>query len=99
MSTHVLVGLFDDQINGVLTTSGTPPMSTITGNYVIRVPDDIPVRNPTSVAEPAIDIPGKNRADFVKNPHRRSTKPLPLLKKLLQPLHLSINFTATQAPT
>ena len=43
MSTHVLVGLFDDQINGVLTTSGTPPMSTITGNYVIRVPDDIPV--------------------------------------------------------
>lgn len=51
MSTHVLVGLFDDQINGVLTASGTPPMSTITGNYVIRVPDDIPVRNPTSVAD------------------------------------------------
>ena len=51
MSTHYLVSLFDDQINGVLAATGAPPMSTVTGNYVIRVPDDVPVKNPTNVAD------------------------------------------------
>lgn len=50
MSTHFLVSQFDDQINGVVTGSGSPPQSTITGHYVVRVPDDVGVRNPTSLA-------------------------------------------------
>lgn len=51
MGTHFLVSLFDDQINGVVAGSGSPPQSTITGNYVIRVPDDVSIRNPTNLAD------------------------------------------------
>jgi len=51
MSTHYLVSLFDNQINGVIVPSAAPPMSTTTGNYVVRVPDDVPVKNPTNLAD------------------------------------------------
>lgn len=51
MSTHYLVSQFDNQINGVIAANGAPPTSTITGNYVVRVPDDVPVRNPTGLTD------------------------------------------------
>lgn len=50
MSTHYLISLFDDTINDVVNPDPTTGESPITGNYVIRVPDEIVVKNPTSVA-------------------------------------------------
>lgn len=51
MSSHYLVSQFDNAINGVVTASGSPPSSTVTGNYVIRVADDVSVKNPTNLAD------------------------------------------------
>jgi hypothetical protein len=51
MSTHYLIDLFDDSINDVITAQGTPPTSAVTGNYVVRVDDGVPVRNPTTLAD------------------------------------------------
>jgi len=50
MSIHYLVSMFNDEINDVVTASGSPPTSPVTGNYIIRVPDDVSVQNPTSLA-------------------------------------------------
>lgn len=50
MSTQYLVSLFDDAINGVVAASGLTP-TPITGNYVVRVPDDVAVRNPTGLPD------------------------------------------------
>lgn len=51
MSTHYLIDLYNDSINDVLTAQGSPPMSSVTGNYVVRVEDGVPVRNPTNLAD------------------------------------------------
>lgn len=51
MSSHYLVSHFDNAINGVVTASGSPPASTATGNYIIRVADDVSVKNPTNLAD------------------------------------------------
>ena len=48
MSTHYLVSVFDNKIKNVLTPD-VNGKTTITGNYVIRVPNDCVVQNPTSV--------------------------------------------------
>lgn len=45
--TNYLVSLFNDEINDVVVPSATTP---VVGNYVVVVPDDIRVQNPTSVA-------------------------------------------------
>jgi len=50
MSTHYLISHFDDQINGVVAATGVNPQTDITGNYVVRIPDDVSVKNPTSLA-------------------------------------------------
>ena len=49
MSTLYLVNLFNDQINDVMYSSGDE--LPITGSYVLRVPDDVVVRNPTDSAD------------------------------------------------
>jgi hypothetical protein len=49
VSTHYLVSLFNDEINDVVGVSGPTPQTLAIGNYVIRVPDDVAVRNPTDV--------------------------------------------------
>lgn len=49
MSTHYLVSVFDNKIKNVVTPDANGK-SRITGNYVIRVPDDCVVRNPTDVS-------------------------------------------------
>lgn len=46
MSTLYLLSLFDDKITDVLYTTTAP----ITGSYVVRVPDDVVVKNPTGVS-------------------------------------------------
>jgi hypothetical protein len=51
MSTHYLVSHFDNQINGVVAATGVNPQTTITGNYVVRIPDDVSVKNPTGLAD------------------------------------------------
>jgi len=50
MSTQYLVSLFDDAINGVVSASGAA-LTPVTGNYVVRVPDDVAVRNPTNLSD------------------------------------------------
>lgn len=50
MSTLYLIDLFSDTINDVLTSRGVTP-TRITGNYVVRVDDDIPVRDPVDLAD------------------------------------------------
>ena len=51
MSTHYLVSLFNDQINSVVTPPPGPPTSQVVGNFVVRVPDEVPVRNPTGLPD------------------------------------------------
>jgi hypothetical protein len=51
MSTHYLVDLYNDSINDVITAQGSPLTSAVTGNYVVRVEDGVPVRNPTDLAD------------------------------------------------
>lgn len=51
MSTHYLLSLFNDDINDIVTPPAFPGESEITGNYVVRVPDDVVVREPVSVAD------------------------------------------------
>lgn len=51
MSTHYLISLFNDEINDIVAASGTPPQSQITGNYVVRVPDDVSVQSPVDLAD------------------------------------------------
>lgn len=48
MSTHYLISLFNDEINDVVGSSG---QTLSTGNYVVRVPDDVSVQNPTNLAD------------------------------------------------
>jgi hypothetical protein len=48
MSTLYLVSLFTDQVSDVIYSDGVPKR--VTGNYVIRVPDDVIVKNPTSIS-------------------------------------------------
>lgn len=50
MTVHYLVSMFNDEINDVVTAVGSPPTTPSVGNYIVRVPDDIKVQNPTSVA-------------------------------------------------
>jgi len=50
MSTHYLVSHFDNQINGVVAATGVNPQTKITGNYVVRIPDDVSVKNPTGLS-------------------------------------------------
>jgi hypothetical protein len=45
MSTHYLVSLFDDTIVDVVSPQG-PPETRLSGQYVVRVPDEITVREP-----------------------------------------------------
>jgi hypothetical protein len=51
MSTHYLISHFNDEINDVVGASGSPPQTLSTGNYVVRVPDDVSVQNPTNLAD------------------------------------------------
>jgi hypothetical protein len=51
MTTHYLVDLYNDTLNNVVTAGGTPPTTSCTGNYVVRVPDEVAVRNPTDLAD------------------------------------------------
>jgi hypothetical protein len=51
MSTHYLISHFNDEINDVVNTTSSPPQTLCTGNYVVRVPDDISVQNPTSLSD------------------------------------------------
>jgi hypothetical protein len=51
MSTHFLVNMFTDQINSVVTPPPCPPTSQVVGSYVVRVPDEVPVRNPTGLPD------------------------------------------------
>jgi hypothetical protein len=50
VSTHYLVSMFNDEINDVVVATGSPPTTSAVGNYIVRVPDDVKVQNPTSVA-------------------------------------------------
>ncbi len=50
MSTHYLISAFDDQIRSV-TVPNSLGKTEVTGNYVVKVPDDCVVRNPTSLAD------------------------------------------------
>lgn len=50
MSTLYLVSLFNDQISDVVHGAPAEPMP-VTGSYVVRVPDDVVVRNPVDVAD------------------------------------------------
>lgn len=47
MSSHYLIDLFSDTITEKVLPQGTPARSVVTGNYVIRVPNDVVVREPT----------------------------------------------------
>lgn len=49
MSTHYLVSAFDNKIRSVVSPDSLGK-STITGNYVVKVPDDSVVRNPTDLS-------------------------------------------------
>lgn len=51
MSTHYLISAFNDEINDVVVATGTPPQTTATGNYVVRVSDDVSVQNPTNLSD------------------------------------------------
>lgn len=51
MSTHYLLSLDTDEIVDVSIPVTTPPRTVLNGQYVIRVPDEIPVKNPTSRAD------------------------------------------------
>lgn len=51
MSTHYLIGQTTSEINDVVAALGVPPQTIITGNYVVRVPDDVVVQNPTNLAD------------------------------------------------
>jgi hypothetical protein len=51
MTTHYLVDLYNNTLNNVVTAGGTPPTTSCTGNYVVRVPDEVAVRNPTDLAD------------------------------------------------
>jgi hypothetical protein len=51
VSTHYLIDLFNDDINDVVTPQTFPPSTLITGNYVVRVADDVAVRNPSSLLD------------------------------------------------
>jgi len=51
VSTHYLVDLFNDDINDVVTPQNIPPSTVITGNYVVRVADDVAVRNPIDLSD------------------------------------------------
>jgi len=51
MSTHYLVSHFTNEISDVVASLGNPPQTKITGNYVVRVPDDVSVQNPTNLAD------------------------------------------------
>lgn len=51
MSTHYLVSHFNDDINDVVTPTSVPASTLLTGNYIVRVPDDVPVQNPTDVSD------------------------------------------------
>lgn len=51
MSSHYLVDLFDDTLNGVATPQQAPLETFVTGSYVIRVEDDTIVRNPVDLAD------------------------------------------------
>jgi hypothetical protein len=51
VSTHYLIDLFSDGINGVVTPRDTPPTSLVTGNYIVRVDDDVQVEKPTDLSD------------------------------------------------
>lgn len=51
MSTHYLISQYNNEINDVVASLGAPPQTLITGNYVVRVPDDVSVQNPTNLAD------------------------------------------------
>lgn len=51
MSTHYLISPFNGEINDVVVTPLVATDTLITGNYVVRVPDDVPVSNPTNLAD------------------------------------------------
>jgi hypothetical protein len=51
MSTHYLVSHFTNEISDVVASLGSPPQTKITGNYIVRVPDDVSVQNPTNLAD------------------------------------------------
>jgi len=51
VSTHYLIDLFTDVINDVVTTTTYPPQTRVTGNYVVRVPDDVSVQDPVDLAD------------------------------------------------
>lgn len=51
MSTHYLINQYNDEINDVVASLGVPPQTQITGNYVVRVPDDVIVQNPTDLPD------------------------------------------------
>lgn len=51
MSTFYMLSLFNDQINDVVTPPNGGLQTKITGNYVVRVPDDTIVKDPTDVSD------------------------------------------------
>lgn len=51
MSSHFLIDLFNDNINGVVATQTLPPVTQSTGNYIISVSDDVAVRDPIDLAD------------------------------------------------
>lgn len=51
MSTFYLLSVFNDQINDVVSPPSSPGSTVVTGNYVVRVADDVVVKNPVSVSD------------------------------------------------
>jgi len=51
VSTHYLISHFNSEINDVVSALGVPPQTLITGNYLVRIPDDVPVQSPTNLSD------------------------------------------------
>ena len=51
MSTHYLINLHTDKIADVVSTQDSPPETVVTGHYVVRVSDDIVVKEPASLVD------------------------------------------------